>query len=159
TGFDAQTGAINLVDESTQAPRQAAGNVILAADGAYSAIRLHMQTLGQFNFRQDYLPYGYKELHIPPGPGGKFQMEKHALHIWPRRRFMMIALPNLDGSFTCTLFWPLLGPNSFAALRTHAQVRAFFDEQFSDAVPLIPALAEDFLSNPTGSLVTIRCWP
>jgi kynurenine 3-monooxygenase len=86
-------------------------------------------------------------------------MEKHALHIWPRGTFMMIALPNLDGSFTCTLFWPFEGPSSFAALRSAADVLAFFRDQFPDAVPLLPALAEEFLHNPTGSLVTIRCQP
>jgi kynurenine 3-monooxygenase len=86
-------------------------------------------------------------------------MEKNALHIWPRGRFMMIALPNLDGSFTCTLFWPFEGPNSFAALKTEADVLTYFEDQFPDAVPLIPTLAHDFLHNPTGSLVTIRCHP
>jgi kynurenine 3-monooxygenase len=86
-------------------------------------------------------------------------MEKHALHIWPRGEFMMIALPNLDGSFTCTLFWPFEGPNSFAALKSEAAVLAFFREQFPDAVPLLPHLAQEFLQNPTGLLVTIRCQP
>lgn len=95
---------------------------------------------------------------MPAGPGGTFHMEKHALHIWPRHSFMMIALPNLDGSFTCTLFWPFEGPNSFAALQTAADVRRSFEEQFRD-VPLMPNLAEDFLTNPAGSLVTIRCSP
>jgi kynurenine 3-monooxygenase len=86
-------------------------------------------------------------------------MEKNALHIWPRRLFMMIALPNQDGSFTCTLFWPYEGPNSFAALKTASDVLAFFGKEFPDAVPLMPTLAEDFLHNPVGALVTIRCQP
>jgi kynurenine 3-monooxygenase len=118
-----------------------------------------MQKLGPFEFRQDYLPYGYKELHIPPGPGGAFSMEKHALHIWPRRKFMMIALPNLDGSFTCTLFWPLEGPGSFAALASDDEVRRYFEQEFPDAVPLMPELVEDYRTNPVGSLVTMRCHP
>jgi kynurenine 3-monooxygenase len=96
---------------------------------------------------------------MPAGPDGTFPMEKHALHIWPRHSFMMIALPNQDGSFTCTLFWPLEGPHSFAALKTETDVRAYFQEQFPDVLPLMPALAEDFLKNPTGSLVTVRCSP
>src|SRR5262249_6266216 len=80
-------------------------------------------------------------------------------HIWPRGSFMMIALPNQDGSFTCTLFWPFEGPNSFAALRSEEAIQAFFQQQFPDAVALIPTLARDFLHNPTGPLVTIRCQP
>jgi kynurenine 3-monooxygenase len=118
-----------------------------------------MQKREGFNFQQEYLTHGYKELTIPAGPDGSFLMEKHALHIWPRGNFMMIALPNLDGSFTCTLFWPFEGPNSFAAMRSEADVLAFFRQQFADAVPLLPRLAEEFLTNPTGSLVTIRCQP
>ena len=86
-------------------------------------------------------------------------MEKHALHIWPRRRFMMIALPNLDGSFTCTLFWPLEGPGSFAALQTANDIRRYFEEQFPDAVPFMPTLVEDYRKNPVGPLVTMRCHP
>jgi kynurenine 3-monooxygenase len=86
-------------------------------------------------------------------------MEKEALHIWPRKSFMMIALPNPDGSFTCTLFWEFEGPRSFATTKADDDVRRFFDEEFPDAVPLMPALLEDFRENPTGSLVTIRCAP
>jgi kynurenine 3-monooxygenase len=159
TGFDPHTGVIDLADETAQATARAATRILIGADGAYSAVRLQMQTLGQFNFRQDYLDYGYKELHIPPGPEGGHRMEKHALHIWPRRSFMMIALPNLDGSFTCTLFWPLDGPHSFAELKTDADVRRYFEEQFPDAVPFMPALVEDYWKNPVGYLVTIRCHP
>ncbi|HEY6111415.1 MAG TPA: FAD-dependent monooxygenase, partial [Chthoniobacterales bacterium] len=88
-----------------------------------------------------------------------WQMEKNALHIWPRKSFMMIALPNPDGSFTCTLFWEFEGPRSFATTKTDDQIRRFFDEEFPDAVPLMPNLLEDFKTNPTGSLVTIRCVP
>src|SRR5262249_13945515 len=103
--------------------------------------------------------HGYRELTIPAGPGGTFRLEKHALHIWPRGSFMMIALPNQDGSFTCTLFWPYEGPHSFAALTTPPEIEAYFHDQFPDAVPLLPMLADDFLHNPTGALVTIRCQP
>jgi kynurenine 3-monooxygenase len=86
-------------------------------------------------------------------------MEKNALHIWPRKSFMMIALPNPDGSFTCTLFWEFEGPCSFAAMKTDDEVRRFFEEEFPDSVPLMPTLLDDFRNNPTGSLVTIRCAP
>ena len=97
--------------------------------------------LGRGNRPQEYLGHGYKELTIAAGPGGAFRMEKNALHIWPRGGFMMIALPNADGSFTCTLFWPYEGPNSFASVRSEGQLRAFFEAQFPDALPLLPDLA------------------
>jgi kynurenine 3-monooxygenase len=153
------TATLELLDEATQATSRVAGDILIGADGAYSVVRAQMQKQERFNYQQDYLSHGYKELTIPPGPHGSFRMEKHALHIWPRRSFMMIALPNFDGSFTCTLFCPFEGPNSFATLQAEAEVLRFFREQFPDAVPLMPTLAADFLKNPTGSLVTIRCSP
>jgi kynurenine 3-monooxygenase len=159
TGIEPHEGVVELLDEMTDTPLRAAAQAIIGADGAYSAVRAWMQKRDGFNYQQEYLGHGYKELTIPAGPGGAFRMEKHALHIWPRGTFMMIALPNRDGSFTCTLFWPLEGPNSFAALTGAGEVLTFFREQFPDAVPLIPTLAEDFLNNPTGALVTIRCQP
>jgi kynurenine 3-monooxygenase len=159
TGLDHAGTAADFVDETSGAPIRAPANVIVGADGAYSAVRAWMQRREGFNYQQEYLSHGYKELMIPAGPGGGFRIEKNALHIWPRGTFMMIALPNLDGSFTCTLFWPFEGPNSFAALKSESEVLAFFSDQFPDAVPLIPNLAGEFLINPTGSLVTIRCQP
>jgi kynurenine 3-monooxygenase len=157
--FDPTSGEIQVEDEAHQETKKVRTNSVVGADGAYSVVRQEMQTQGGFNFSQEYLPYGYKELHIPPGPSGAFLMEKHALHIWPRRRFMMIALPNLDGSFTCTLFWPLEGPGSFAVLQTGDDVRRYFVEQFPDAVSLIPNLADQYRDNPVGGLVTMRCHP
>jgi kynurenine 3-monooxygenase len=159
TGLDSTGSAAEFVDETSAAPIRAAADVIVGADGAYSAVRAWMQRREGFNYQQEYLSHGYKELSIPAGPGSTFPIEKNALHIWPRGTFMMIALPNLDGSFTCTLFWPFEGPNSFAALKSESEVLAFFRAEFPDAVPLIPKLAEEFLINPTGSLVTIRCQP
>jgi kynurenine 3-monooxygenase len=158
TGLDAHGAGVEFLDDK-QAEVAVAADSIIGADGAFSAVRSWMQKRDGFNYRQDYLTHGYKELTIPAGPNGTYQLEKHALHIWPRGSFMMIALPNLDGSFTCTLFWPFEGPNSFAALRTETDVLTFFRDQFPDAVPLLPALADEFLTNPTGSLVTIRCQP
>jgi len=137
----------------------ARGDLVLGTDGAFSVVRRRLQRLDRFDYRQDYLSHGYKELTIPPGPGGAFLMERNALHIWPRGGYMMIALPNRDGSFTCTLFWPHEGVNSFAALGDAAAVRRFFEREFPDAVPLIPDLADQYLANPIGSLVTIRCLP
>jgi len=138
----------------------ARGDAIIGVDGAFSAVRQSMQRqLKGFDYDESYLAYGYKELTIPPAPNGSWRMEKEALHIWPRKSFMMIALPNPDGSFTCTLFWEFEGPRSFKTTRTDEDVRRFFDEEFSDAVPLMPTLLEEFRENPTGSLVTIRCAP
>src|SRR4030095_16571578 len=136
------------------------GDAVIGVDGAFSAVRQSMQKkIPGFNYDENYLAHGYKELTIPPRADGSWQMEKNALHIWPRKSFMMIALPNPDGSFTCTLFWEFEGPRSFAAMTTDDSIRRFFEEEFPDAVPLMPALLEDFKTNPTGSLVTIRCAP
>ena len=100
--------------------------------------------IANFEYDESYLAHGYKELTIPPGPDGSWRMEKNALHIWPRKSFMMIALPNPDGSFTCTLFWEFEGPRSFATTKTDDDVRRFFDEEFPDAVPLMPTFARRF---------------
>jgi kynurenine 3-monooxygenase len=136
------------------------GDAVIGVDGAFSAVRASMQrNIDNFQYDESYLAHGYKELTIPPAPDGSWQIEKNALHIWPRKSFMMIALPNPDGSFTCTLFWEFEGPRSFATTQTDDDVRRFFDEEFPDAVPLMPTLLEDFKNNPTGSLVTIRCAP
>jgi kynurenine 3-monooxygenase len=139
---------------------QATGDAVIGVDGAFSAVRQSMQkNLPRFEYDESYLAHGYKELTIPPNPDGTWRMEKNALHIWPRKSFMMIALPNPDGSFTCTLFWEFEGPRSFATTTTDEDIRHFFNEEFPDAVPLMPTLLEDFRANPTGSLVTIRCAP
>jgi kynurenine 3-monooxygenase len=138
----------------------ARGDAVIGVDGAFSAVRKSMQQkIGNFRYDESYLAHGYKELTIPPGRDGSWRMEKNALHIWPRKSFMMIALPNPDGSFTCTLFWEFEGPRSFATTKSGEDVRRFFEEEFPDAVPLMPTLVEDFKNNPTGSLVTIRCAP
>ncbi len=139
---------------------EAHGDAVIGVDGAFSAVRQSMRKkLDRFEYDESYLAHGYKELTIPPAADGSWRMEKNALHIWPRKSFMMIALPNPDGSFTCTLFWEFEGPRSFATTKTDDEVRDFFWEEFPDAVPLMPTLLEDFRQNPTGSLVTIRCAP
>jgi kynurenine 3-monooxygenase len=157
---------IDLLAPTVEVDDEAGGQLVrrecrhvIGADGAYSVIRSRMLRQEGFNYRQDYLEYGYRELHIPPAESGGFRMNPNALHIWPRKRFMMIALPNQDGSFTCTLFLPYQGEISFEALRAEADVRSFFGEHFPDAVPLMPTLVEDYFANPLGSLVTIRCQP
>jgi kynurenine 3-monooxygenase len=135
--------------------RTAKAGIVLACDGAYSAARRSVTFRQGFTFSQDYLEHGYKEL-IVPARDGDFALDPDALHIWPRGSSMMIALPNLDRSFTCTLFWTA---EEFAALRTPQEIAAHFLEQYGDVADLIPDLAEDYLHNPMGSLATIRCWP
>jgi len=138
----------------------AQGDSVIGVDGAFSSLRQSMQIqINRFQYDESYLAHGYKELTIPPAPDGSWRMERNALHIWPRKSFMMIALPNPDGSFTCTLFWEFEGPRSFATTKTDDEVRRFFGEEFPDAVSLMPTLLDDFRDNPTGSLVTIRCAP
>ena len=133
----------------------ARAGIVLACDGAYSAARRAVTFRPGFTFSQDYLEHGYKELTVPPRDG-EFALDPDALHIWPRGSSMMIALPNLDRSFTCTLFWT---GEEFAALRCAGQIREHFAWHYPDVAGLIPDLADDYLHNPVGSLATIRCWP
>jgi len=135
-------------------------DLIFGSDGAFSAARLaHQLQHDRFQYQQYYINFGYKELNIPAGPGGTFLMEKNALHIWPRGNYMLIALPNTDGSFTCTLFFPFEGDPSFASLDTKEKVKEFFAGTFADTLPLMPTLEDDFFNNATSSLVTVKCFP
>lgn len=157
--LDNATISVEGPDGATQT---VSGDVILGADGAFSAVRKAMMATPRFNYSQDFEAHGYKELTIPPADGegeGRFRLEANALHIWPRGGFMLIALPNLDGSFTVTLFMPYEGEQSFAALQTKADVRGFFAAEFPDALEHMPDLETEFFENPTGDLVTVRCAP
>jgi kynurenine 3-monooxygenase len=134
-------------------------DILFGADGAFSATRLqHQLQYDRFDYQQYYIDCGYKELTIP-AKDGDFAMEVNALHIWPRKDYMLIALPNLDKTFTCTLFFPFEGETSFSKLDTEQKVEEFFRQTFPDAVPLIPELASQFFNNPTSSLVTVKCFP
>jgi kynurenine 3-monooxygenase len=136
------------------------GDTLIATDGAGSAVRSAMlRSVPDFSYSESWLEHGYKELHIPPSDNGGFLMEKNALHIWARHSFMMIALPNFDGSFTCTLFLAHEGDNSFERLKDETSLLEFFQTNFADAIPLMPTLTEDFFANPTGNLGTIKCFP
>jgi kynurenine 3-monooxygenase len=136
---------------------------IIATDGAGSAVRQAIEKqLEEFSASSVFIEHGYKELHIPPGPEGEFLLAKNALHIWPRHKFMMIALPNFDGSFTCTLFLAHTAESpesSFHELTDETFVLEFFNREFPDAVALMPTLLEDFFKNPTGHIGTLKCWP
>lgn len=159
TDVDLDSGEVELLDATTGDSTTVQGDIVLSADGAFSAVRRPMQKLDRFDYRQDYLAHGYKELTIPPGENGSFRLEKHALHIWPRRSFMMIALPNEDGSYTCTLFWPFTGPVSFESVSTKERLATVFETHYPDVVRHMPTLVEDYFENPVGSLATIRCAP
>ena len=157
---DIKNGICYFQDMQTHEKTAVNSDLILSADGAFSAARLALQTKSErFEYQQSYLDQGYKELTIPPGPNGTFLLEKEALHIWPRNKYMMIALPNLDGSFTCTLFFPFEGEVSFNALKTREQVSAFLTKDFPDVVALAPQVVDEYMANPNGSLVTVRAYP
>ncbi len=190
-------GLSSLIDGPTTTMH---ADVIIGADGAFSAVRQRLQKTDRFEYSQTYLGHGYKELEIPATTANLqisrsanqdshhgavtgdlkrelFQLEPHAFHIWPRGGSMMIALPNRDGSFTCTLFWPFdhgsagsgagsgagatdsAAGHTFADLRSPDDVRAFFEREYPDAAAIMPTLVDDYLRNPVSSLVTVRCWP
>jgi kynurenine 3-monooxygenase len=159
TGFDSASGALEFRDERSGTKTMIEPGVAIGCDGSASAIRTEMLKMGRFNFSQQYLDYGYKELTIPAGPNATHLLETHALHIWPRGNYMLIALPNIDGTFACILFLPFEGAESFANLRSHSEVWDFFRARFPDAVPLMPNLIENYFANPTGAMVTIKCSP
>ena len=159
TGYDLKTGAIRLRNEETAEESTRQAGVVIGCDGSASAIRGEMFKLNRFNFSQQHLDYGYKELTIPAGPDGKHLMEVHALHIWPRGNHMLIALPNIDGTFACILFLPFEGEDGFANLRAPEQVARFFQSRFPDATALMPQVIDNYFANPTGAMVTIKCSP
>lgn len=146
-------------EQAGQANQTITFDHVVGADGAFSAVRSAMQITERYDYSQRYLEHGYKELRIPSTLTGDFVMDKNTLHIWPRESFMLIALPNPDGSFTCTLFLPHEGPVSFGALSDDQQLLSFFNDAFPDAVKYMPDLCNDYHANPTGSLVTIQCFP
>lgn len=159
TGFDPATGAIELRDERSGSRTIVESSVVIGCDGSASAIRAEMLKFSRFNFSQQYLDYGYKELTIPAGPAATHLLETHALHIWPRGNYMLIALPNIDGTFACILFLPFEGAESFASLASHSDVLNFFETRFPDALRLMPNLIDNYFANPTGTMVTIKCSP
>ena len=152
--------AITFEDNLTKETSNSSADLLFGADGAFASSRLSIQLQSdRFEYNQHYIDCGYKELIIPAGKNGDFLLDKNALHIWPRGSFMMIALPNPDGNFTCTLFLPFEGEKSFFNLKTDKQVEEFFKSEFSDAFTLMPTLISDFKTNATASLVTVKCAP
>lgn len=160
TGVELETGTAYF-ERHTGEKITARGALVAGTDGAGSALRNSMeQQVTGFTLSQQFLEHGYKELNIPPGPGGSFLIEKNALHIWPRGSFMLIALPNLAGDFTVTLFLAHKGAeNSFEALRNGPALQNFFNTHFPDIPALVPDLEQQFFLNPTGHLGTVKCFP
>ncbi len=157
TSADPESGRATFVDDATGESTEACGDLLLGTDGSGSVLRKAAASRPGFTSTEELLDYGYKEFHIPPTDDGRHRLEKHALHIWPRGSFMLIALPNFDGSFTCTLFLPWEGPLSFATLTAPEAVQAFFRTHFADVVPLLDDVAGTYFTNPTGQMVTVKC--
>jgi kynurenine 3-monooxygenase len=155
---DLDTGVLDVRD-AAGATHTVDAAPMIASDGAGSVIRHAMAKQKGADNREEMLTHAYKELTIPPGADGDFQIDANSLHIWPRGGFMMIALPNLDRSFTVTLFLAVDGEDSFATLDSPSAVTQFFERYFADAMPLFNDLTGEFFENPTGALGTVRCTP
>ena len=163
--IDPIAGSATFVDDRTGERSTASADLIVGTDGAYSVLRGAMEKCEGFDYQQSWLSHGFKELHIPAVASGAHApsaMEANALHIWPRGESMMIALPNPDGSFTCTLFWPhqSTAPRpGFDSVATAAAARAHFELHYPDALALMPTFDADFERNPVGWMMTVRCRP
>ncbi|MEL6252598.1 MAG: NAD(P)/FAD-dependent oxidoreductase [Bacteroidota bacterium] len=165
--FDAKVLNIDLKEarisyKTKEGAAEDQGAIVIGTDGAGSVVRRSMMghtTELLFNYSQDFLRHGYKELSIHPAAGGGWKIEKEALHIWPRGSFMIIALPNLDGSFTLTMFHPFDTEIGFNSLNTDEKLEAFFQEYYPTLLPYIPHLLYEYAENPVGTLGTIKCYP
>ena len=158
TEIDLQANTLSIEDGQGQS-QALKYDRIFGTDGAFSAVRDRLMRTDRFDFAQRYLTHGYKEIEMRPTSDGAFKMEADALHIWPRGEFMLMGLPNPDGTFTCTVFAPYDGPNGLNQLETPEAVHAYFTAHFPDVIPLIPDFAEQWLANPTSSLVMTQCYP
>jgi kynurenine 3-monooxygenase len=144
--------------ESAEGTRRLEADVVFATDGAGSEVRRALADADEITASENLLDHGYKELTIAAAQDGGFALEPHALHIWPRGGFMLIALPNPNRTFTATLFLPHTGEPSFERIGAN-EVHAFFRREFADAVPLLPTLQRDYVAHPTGHLGTVYCRP
>ena len=153
------TGKLHITNLKSNKQIELQPDLIFGTDGAFSKVRYSLQKTDRFDYQQMFLKHGYKEVLMPAAENGGWRIEKERLHIWPRESFMFMALPNLDGSFTCTLFLPFEGERSFAQLKSDEDVLAFFNTEFPDVISHLPNLLEEYNSNPTSSLAIIRCFP
>ena len=158
---DVDKNIYHFEDTVTKEQTKLESNLVFATDGAFSAIRYSgMQKLDRFNYSQNYIADGYREILLPANEDGSYKLDKETLHIWPRGRFMLIALPNFDGSFTCTLFMPFEGhQHCFNNLDSKEKVTTFFQEVFPDFYEMMPNVADDWEKHPLSSLAIIRCYP
>lgn len=156
-----QAGTAIFNDASTGVFEEKNASVVFATDGAFSAARYNgFQKLDRFSYSQQYIPDGYREILLPANEDGSYKLDKETLHIWPRGRFMLIALPNFDGSFTCTLFMPFEGDkHCFNNLSNKEKVNEFFEETFPDFYKMMPTVADEWEQHPLSSLAIIRCFP
>ncbi len=160
TQVDIQTNSITTQQIHTQEIKQYNNaELIIGSDGAFSALRTSYLASDRYHYTQHYIPHGYKELHIPAAENNLHVLDKNVLHIWPRKNYMLIALPNIDGSFTCTLFFPFEGDPSFESIKTIEDAKQFLETQFKTAVQYMPSYAEDYMQNPTSSLITVYAEP
>ena len=157
SGMDLESGTVFITNEVNGDQRTLQGTPVIAADGSGSTVRESMIESGHISGSFDPLGHSYKELSIPPDKSGEFQLEPNALHIWPRGKFMLIALPNMDRSFTVTLFLPNIGDISFSTVRSLVDLNSLFEKNFPDVLDIMPSLKTDYFSNPTGKLGTVRC--
>ncbi len=157
--IDIENNIVHFHDEETGRDHIEKFDHIFGTDGAFSAVRARLTKLDRHDYAQEYLKHGYKELEIPANPDGTHQLRNDCLHIWPRGEFMMIALPNVDGSFTCTLFIAFEGKDALEHLQNEQSVLDFFAVNFPDALPMMPELTDDFFANPDASLVMTTCYP
>ncbi|MGV6860523.1 MAG: FAD-dependent oxidoreductase [Putridiphycobacter sp.] len=158
---DLDEGIVYLKNNITGEKTEHKADVVFGTDGAYSAIRYNaMQKLDRFDYSQDYIDDGYKEFLLPANEDGSYKIDKNSLHIWPRGKFMLIALANEDGTFTCTLFMPFEGDkNAFDKINTKAEIETFFEQTFPDFYEMCPNVAEQWGTHPLSSLAIIRCYP
>lgn len=154
-----ETNTLYFTDTQTGEKEEHQVTRVFATDGAYSAVRVRMQKSAIFDYSQTYLEHGYKELFIPANEDGSHKIDKNYLHIWPRGKFMLIALANLSGSYTCTLFFPLKGEESFETINTAEKARTFFEKTFPDALEMMPELENYYTTNPVSPLMMVRCSP
>ncbi|MGB0887717.1 MAG: FAD-dependent oxidoreductase [Vicingaceae bacterium] len=160
TGADLENGIVYLENSETKEKSEHKADVVFACDGAFSAVRYNaMQKLDRFEYSQHFINDGYRELLLPANSDGSYKIDKNALHIWPRGKFMLIALPNEDGSFTCTLFMPSTGENSFEQLTSKTAVDSFFKTTFPDFYEMMPEVGDAWEDHPLASLAIVRCYP
>lgn len=160
-GADLENGIIHIKDLLIGENSSHQSDVVFAADGAFSSVRTEsMQRSDRFDYSQKYIKDGYREILLPSNSDGSYKLPKNTLHIWPRGKYMLIALPNEDGSFTCTLFMPFEGhSNSFDKLISREDVNNFFQNKFPDFYELMPEIGDSWEDHPLSSLAIIRCYP